>query len=375
MPNQKGFAPIVLILGILLISSGVLYGYIISKITSEKPNVSEQKPTVSLTTPNPTSADRTVNWKTYSDNDFNYSFKFPEDKFTNPNSRKNSKDTSTSTTIKFCPNRDYVDCDKRYNFFQVRAEKNTDNLKLGDFLNRYKSPENLISGCLSEDKRTKYSNLKFLDQEAFVVDTVIDADYHENMCDIRLFGFSGNYKGIFIQKDSLIYSISLTWDSDNVKEELDQILSTFKFLDRGQAKLTNVCPSMEPRRLGVKQKNTKISSGHLKNRFNVQFTEGTGIRLRDGKLISINGNDLTELDKILNKYKFEIERLYHSQSEEELDNKRLDLEAKSCKQLGDLNLAYVFNVPEQQDNEGFINELNGLSIIEVANPISVVANP
>lgn len=74
---QKGFAPIVLILGILLISSGIIGGAYYFKTTLEKPKVPEQKPTTPKATPTPTSVDETANWETYEDAKWDFQIKHP----------------------------------------------------------------------------------------------------------------------------------------------------------------------------------------------------------------------------------------------------------------------------------------------------------
>lgn len=89
---QKSFAPIILILGMLLILSGIIGGAYYFKTTREKPKVSEQKPITPKVTPSPFQLDETVNpdlsgtsWKTYTNNDWQVSFRYPSGWEVSPN--------------------------------------------------------------------------------------------------------------------------------------------------------------------------------------------------------------------------------------------------------------------------------------------------
>jgi len=134
------------------------------------------------------------------------------------------------------------------------------------------------------------------------------------------------------------------------------------------------CPQLTPRWKPPKPSHTTIGSSESFDRVYVQFAEGTDIRLREGKLISLSGIDISQLYDILSQFDVQIERLY-PETEEELDKQRRIGEAMSCKELSDKNLAYLFKLTPGEDTEKLIDLLNTLSIVELAEPVPIVVNP
>lgn len=134
------------------------------------------------------------------------------------------------------------------------------------------------------------------------------------------------------------------------------------------------CPDGSQTSRSLKPVHTKITSSHKRDYFRVRFIDNSGVRLRNGKLVSITGVDLRDLNNVLSQFQVQIERSYSS-SEEELDREREALQGKSCRRLLDLNLAYLFRVPEDQDNEKFIDMLNALPIVELAEPPAIISLP
>ncbi len=85
--KQKGFTPIIILVGILVIVAIAGGAYYFAKSQSVKPETtsfpnsvqttqSPQSTSVSQSTSTP-SADETANWKSYTDQTYNYSFKYP----------------------------------------------------------------------------------------------------------------------------------------------------------------------------------------------------------------------------------------------------------------------------------------------------------
>jgi hypothetical protein len=134
------------------------------------------------------------------------------------------------------------------------------------------------------------------------------------------------------------------------------------------------CATVIPRLIPSKPSHTVIKPGQSHNRIIVRFINGSGIRLREGKIISLTEIDLQPIDAVLDSFNFQTKRLY-SDSEEKLDIERLKLERETCKELADMNLAYLFILDDDQDTEKFIDLLNALPIVEIAYPESSVVNP
>lgn len=171
-----------------------------------------------------------------------------------------------------------------------------------------------------------------------------------------------------------IYYLKLFYKTPQTRISNNGEKQGVKFSTYSQNIDKTICPSIEPRALPNKPTNTKITSASHQDRFYVQFSDDSGIRLRDGSLISINNSDLTSLNNVLNQFNVEIIRLY-SRPEQQLDVELKAKEERSCKVLADLNLAYIFKVPTEQDNGEFIDLLNALPIVELAEPVPVIANP
>jgi hypothetical protein len=134
------------------------------------------------------------------------------------------------------------------------------------------------------------------------------------------------------------------------------------------------CITPKPRFIPSKPEHTTIDPNQPRDRIYVQFTEGTAIRLREGRLVSLTNVNLNQLNNILNQFEVQIEQLY-PKSEEELDAERLAGEALNCKELADKNLAYLLKLQLEQDAEKLIDKLNGLPIVELAEPVPVITNP
>jgi len=98
----------------------------------------------------------------------------------------------------------------------------------------------------------------------------------------------------------------------------------------------------------------------------VKFSEGTDIRLRDGKLVSISSGSIPELDNLFEKYPVtSIERQF-TQPEEEIAQEKADLESQTGEEIPDLNLYFRINIKNQKDAESFLASLRGLPIVETA---------
>jgi len=103
----------------------------------------------------------------------------------------------------------------------------------------------------------------------------------------------------------------------------------------------------------------------------IKFVEGSYVRLRGGKLVSLSGYDLTQFNEIIRTYRTKsISRLF-SRPENLLDQERIRGQRRSGKKLADLNLYYRIILDSTEAPEQVIESLLKLEIIEDAhaNPI------
>lgn len=199
--RQAGFAPIIIILIVLLFSAGIIGGAYYFKTTLEKPKISDQKPTTPKVTPTSTSADETVNWKTYINKKFNYSIKYPSELIVG-----NGLDPESAF--------DYVDnlylYDKNGNFLDISHRENPNNLSAKDWLN-------------SEDgKSFNYNNSHYKSLDTSSLAWYIFDPPLTFSLDSAAFKW-----GLFNNADIFLVG-NKTKISDDI---IEQILSTFKFLD------------------------------------------------------------------------------------------------------------------------------------------------
>jgi serine protease len=98
----------------------------------------------------------------------------------------------------------------------------------------------------------------------------------------------------------------------------------------------------------------------------VKFREGTEIRLRGGKLVSLGGVDTSALDAALGKHpKLRVEPLFLG-GEAALDRKREAAERRSGDALADFNLWYRLTAPSDADRDALVRALRDLPVVESA---------
>jgi hypothetical protein len=107
----------------------------------------------------------------------------------------------------------------------------------------------------------------------------------------------------------------------------------------------------------------------------LKFVEGSDIRLREGKLVSISSGAVEELDEIFTRFPpVEIERLF-TQPEEQIAKEQADMEAETGEDLPDLNLYFRVTVKSASDRGALMDALNSLPIVERAYPEAAPAPP
>lgn len=108
----------------------------------------------------------------------------------------------------------------------------------------------------------------------------------------------------------------------------------------------------------------------LTNKVMLGFKEGSDIRLRDGIFVSLCGADVSQINQVVKKYGFTIERLHSSFSEESL-NESFEIAKKTFPDASDSNLAFVLNNSKNIDKEEIltaINTLSKMSLVDYVNP-------
>ncbi|MEW5995569.1 MAG: hypothetical protein AB1744_14395, partial [Candidatus Zixiibacteriota bacterium] len=110
-----------------------------------------------------------------------------------------------------------------------------------------------------------------------------------------------------------------------------------------------------------------ISSNARLSHVVVKFRDDSGVRLRNGNLISIYGSDLQGARTVLQPYVgASMRRLFQTVPETKLDRDRDTWQLVSRRQLADLNGYYHINVTSPAEAERLVNELNAVDIVEIA---------
>jgi subtilisin family serine protease len=100
----------------------------------------------------------------------------------------------------------------------------------------------------------------------------------------------------------------------------------------------------------------------------LKFAEGTAVRLRAGRFVTLSDDDLTGLNQALDLAPGWRAHRMVTRAENEVASDRADNEARSGRRLADFNLWYELTVPEG-DNVGTVVEaLNALDVVESAYP-------
>lgn len=234
---QKGQAQVLILAGIVLaiaLAGGIFY---LGRISAPKPeNVITSSPQ-----PSPT-PDPTANWKTYTDINEGFSFKYPEEEYLlNTRTEKTTNEGKhTSVDIQYCPTKNLEDCAFPNNFFQVDVYENSQNMSIDSWLKTTpRSPVYQQEGkqenrgkryCYFNDPRTVQDNENFLGYTSTTYTFFIDQEAVNGVCKGEIFEGGGRFKETFVAKGDKIYQISIALASEDIYPELNQILSTFKFL-------------------------------------------------------------------------------------------------------------------------------------------------
>lgn len=135
--------------------------------------------------------------------------------------------------------------------------------------------------------------------------------------------------------------------------------------------------SLTPRWIPAKPARTELGPSQDRNRVVVKFVEGSDVRMRPAGLVSLRGENLAAVRAVLARHRVgnnEIRR-YFTRPENELDDEKRRGEALGRRQLADLNAYFEILVPSGVDAGRLCDDLNSLSIVELAEPAPLPAPP
>ncbi len=109
----------------------------------------------------------------------------------------------------------------------------------------------------------------------------------------------------------------------------------------------------------------------------VKFREGSGVRLRGGALVGAPPAELADIGNALQSAGVSVANLkrLHAASEQQLDAERGQARARTGRQLADLNLYYLVELPAGASPVDVAERLNQLDIVEFATPQPKPAPP
>lgn len=125
-------------------------------------------------------------------------------------------------------------------------------------------------------------------------------------------------------------------------------------------------PALLPRRSATKAAYAGTHAGQSPDAIEIKFAQGTDLRLREGRLVSLEGEAPAGVQAALLIHPVrEIERLF-SQPEEHIASERGVLEVAGGPELPDLNLWYRIHVAPRTDAGALVEALNALPEVEIA---------
>jgi serine protease len=121
-----------------------------------------------------------------------------------------------------------------------------------------------------------------------------------------------------------------------------------------------------PRPVPSKPKHSEILDGYSHERLHLKFKEGSGIRLRGNRFVSETGANVSGLTSVLAKYPGVRAKRLFERPESVLANEKTRIEAKSGRQQADKNLYYRLTLRPGTNAVAVLDDLNALSIVEIA---------
>lgn len=96
----------------------------------------------------------------------------------------------------------------------------------------------------------------------------------------------------------------------------------------------------------------------------LKFKDGLTVRLKNQQLQGIDAQSLNQVNTILESY--QLERLFHSRTEEEYDQRRAILQQQTGETLNDMNLYFSVSVSDADKAWEMVTKLNQMSVIDTA---------
>ena len=141
----------------------------------------------------------------------------------------------------------------------------------------------------------------------------------------------------------------------------------------------NVGPSRSllPRSVPTKPKQTTISAFEKSGFVHLKFREGTLVRLRGQRFVSLGGDDLDAVNAVLKSQPggVRLSRLFDARTEPDQAAEKRRLEVSSGREQADKNLYYRVRLAKNAEAAALIDALNALPIVEIAYPEPLPAPP
>jgi hypothetical protein len=134
------------------------------------------------------------------------------------------------------------------------------------------------------------------------------------------------------------------------------------------ASTQSTAPTLKPRLVPQKPLHTEIDVGTFSGVIVIKFIEGSDIRLRYGKLVSLSNGSVDELDELFARFPLDALERQFSQPEDQLTQEQAALETETGEDLADLNLYFRLTMKNKAGGAAFIDALNALPIVELAYP-------
>jgi len=225
----------ILIVGIiifLILIATVSAAYLFALKSKPKTQPTKQ---IVQTLPTPT-IDQTANWKIYTNQQYKYSFKYPDNRYLFDESVSSASgldpETFSESHIWFCPTKKLEDCAFQTNIFQVFVFSNPKNINLDDWImNSDKSPfrPQPTLPCYFNDPRTQKYTGNFLGHDSRTYKYFIDEQTAKNACKGIPMEGGGEFQTTFFIENGKIFEVSIYQASKENFPELQQVFSTFKF--------------------------------------------------------------------------------------------------------------------------------------------------
>lgn len=215
--NQRGFAPILIVVAIAVIAVGA---FLVGRSTNSNPQADLQSSSPAPTSQfSPTTVDDLSTWKTYTNSEYNFDLKYPPDLSVSEETKNSENSTSvvfgcTGQEVGYCLPPYGISVIPNFNNKQDDVYNKIFSLKVGEELDQEVAYE--IAG--KWDFSTKFKRLD---------DVIVKGERFLVLDNPKWYG--GANKILFLKKNNKIYRISTIYQSNEQLATFEKIYSTFKF--------------------------------------------------------------------------------------------------------------------------------------------------